>query len=298
MQGSPGTESSYKTLPCSPGTGQMDDTQCPARNQVPGLPRVMPGSLPVLRPRWALDASLCPSHRSLSLDRRPRASHDPGFPATAASSRPHRAPLPLRVPEAAPPTRSPAVTSCHLRAVEPSAAWALRGQGKHRSVAGEPSLTTALPPSCQLRLSHTSRVRARLPQPCTTSCLSTAQGAACVKVVTQMDARGRPPHPARVSTGTANPETQRLYTEATSQWSAFQKDFKVRRVLPQAGSVTVTTVAPEHPPVEREGGPAEADGGRSGDGPQRLHWVMKHQKQYRTFTGKKHNARTLNATLL
>lgn len=197
MQGSPGTGSGYKTPPCSPGTGQVDDTQCPARNQVPGLPRVMPGSLPVLRPRWALDASLCPSHRSLSLDRRPRASRDPGLPATAVSSRLHRAPLPLRVPEAAPPTRSPAVTSCHLRAVEPSAAWALRGQGKHRSVAGEPSLTTALPTSCQLRLSHTSRVRARLPQPCTTSCLSHGPGR---RLCQSGDTDGRPRAPATPST--------------------------------------------------------------------------------------------------
>lgn len=131
MQGSPGTGSGYKTPPCSPGTGQVDDTQCPARNQVPGLPRVMPGSPPVLRPRWALDASLCPSHRSLSLDRRPRASHDPGFPATAASSRLHRAPLPLRVPEAAPPTRSPAVTSCHL--LSPASSRALCGLGFART---------------------------------------------------------------------------------------------------------------------------------------------------------------------
>lgn len=45
MQASPGTGSGYETLLCSPGTRQVDDTQRPARSQVPGPPRVTPGSL-------------------------------------------------------------------------------------------------------------------------------------------------------------------------------------------------------------------------------------------------------------
>lgn len=59
------------------------------------------------------------------------------------------------------------------------------------------------------------------------------------------DTDGRPRAPATPSTRRhrdTNPETQRLYTEATSQGSVFQKDFNIHWVLLQAGSTTVATV--------------------------------------------------------
>lgn len=92
-----------------------------------------------------------------------------------------------------------------------------------------------------------------------------------------------------------------LYTEITSQWSVFQKDFKKHWELLQAGTDDsdngVARASIEHTRGDPPCG-GRAGRGHGGDWSQRLHWVRKHQEQYRTLTGKKHNSCNLNFTLL
>lgn len=180
-----------------------------------------------------------------------------------------------------------AFTSCPLRGVAASAAPSFaRTREEHvRASLG----CEALPTSCR-----PSRVRTRLPRPCTKPCLFPRPTA------TRMDGRGRLPPPARVSIGTQTPK-HKGFTRKQPHRALFS-----RKTLTYTGYYCRHgrrrwQLSLEHLPLERGDPtrPAEARvGGRSGDWSQRLHWATERQKQYRTFTGKKHNSCKLNFTLL